>query len=205
MTSMKKLILFCLLGVMTASAIAEAAPVDPRREKQLRKECTVRLKQVQKSGWTVSGTIEDHFNRLISRGEDAMEVYGTAVRARNAEAGAAMAADNAAASYARQQVSDLRGRFTNEHRNESTSSLDSFFQAYEKAVEKEIKGQMEQGYTLSRTNPDGTCDIEIYYIISDSAASEARQRALKSALAGNEPARRYEESLSGYAAEGFRN
>lgn len=211
---MKKLISLLVAAVMLIPAVS-AAPVDAKRQKQLQKECKAKTKQLQKAGWTVlgssrtlEGVLQDHFNKLCEMGDDAMEVYGTSTRVKSKNAGVQMAINNACITYAQQQGSDLKGRVISEinaDANDPSVEMDKFFNAYERTVEKEIKGEMRPSYQLVRTNPDGTYEIEVYFIVSEKAASAARIRAMENSIAESEYAQRHAEKISEFVKAGFKN
>ena len=208
---MKKIISLLIAAVM----LIPAKPVDAKRQKQLQKECKVKTKQLKKAGWeifgtghTLEGALQNHFNKLAELGDDAMEVYGTSTRVKSKNAGVQMAINNACVTYAQQQGSDLKGRIVSEvnaDASDPTLEMDKFFNAYERTVEKEIKGEMRPSYQLVRANNDGTYEIEVYFIISEDAASAARIRALENSIKESEYAQHHAEKLSEFVKAGFKN
>ena len=119
-----------------------------------------------------------------------------------------MAINNACITYAQQQGSDLKGRIiseTNADSNNTDVEMDKFFNAYERTVEKEIKGEMRPSYQLVRNNPDGTYEIEVYFIINENAASAARIRAMEQSIAESEYAQRHAAKISEFVKAGFKN
>lgn len=211
---MKKLISLLVAAIMIIPVVT-AAPVDAKRQKQLQKECKTKTKQLQKAGWevfgssyTLEGALKNHFDKLAELGEDAMEIYGTASRVKSKNVGVQMAINNACITYAQQQGSDLKGRVISEvnaDTNDSSVEMDKFFNAYERTVEKEIKNEMRPSYQLIRSNPDGTYEIEVYYIVSESAAAAARARAWETSLAESEFAQRHADKISEFVKAGFKN
>lgn len=73
----------------------------------------------------------------------------------------------------------------------------------ERLVEKEIKGEMEESYSVIRDNGDGPYELQTFYIVSESAASKARLRALENALKESEAAQRNADKISSFVREGF--
>lgn len=211
---MKKIISLLIAAVMLIPAIS-AEPVDAKRQKQLQKECKAKTKELKKAGWqifgsghTLDGALQTHFNKLAELGDDAMEIYGTSTRVKSKNAGVQMAINNACISYAQQQGSDLKGRVISEVNadvNDTSVEMDKFFNAYERTVEKEIKGEMRPSYQLVRTNPDGTYEVEVYFIVSENAASAARIRALENTMKESEYAQRHAEKISEFVKGGFKN
>lgn len=211
---MKKFIALLFAALMIVPTIS-AEPVDKKTEKRMQKECKAKTKQLKKAGWevfgsarTLEGALENHFATLIKLGDDANEFMGNATRVKNKNVGQQMAVNNACINYAQQQGSDLKGRVLSEiaaNGDDTTMEMDKFFNAYERTVEKNIKGEMKPSYQLIRTNPDGTYEIEAYFIVSESAASKARIRAMEDALAESEAAQRYATKISEFVKDGFKN
>ncbi len=211
---MKKVISI-LFAVLMIIPVISAEPVDAKRQKQLQKECKAKTTQLQKAGWevlgssyTLEGALQNHFNKLAELGEDAVEVYGTSTKVKSKNAGVQMAINNACITYAQQQGSDLKGRIVSELSADSSDpsmEMDKFFNAYERTVEKEIKGEMRPSYQLVRTNPDGTYEIEVYFIVSEKAASAARIRAYEASIAESEAAQRHADKISQFVKAGFKN
>lgn len=70
-------------------------------------------------------------------------------------------------------------------------------------VEKEIKGEMEESFALVRERPNGTYEVEVFYVVSENRAAKARMRALENALKESEAAQKYADKLSQFVQEGF--
>ena len=81
--------------------------------------------------------------------------------------------------------------------------FDNFYAAYERLVEKEIRGEMQPSYTIIRTNPDKTYEIRTYFIVSELAASRARMRALEEAMKASEAAQKHAAKISEFVKQGF--
>ena len=62
---------------------------------------------------------------------------------------------------------------------------------------------MDQSFSLIRNNPDGTYEIETFFIVSEGAASKARIRAMENAAKESEAAQRYANKVSEFVREGF--
>ena len=65
--------------------------------------------------------------------------------------------------------------------------------------------ELEPSYTIIRTNPDGSYEIRSYFIVAESAASKARQRALEAAMKDSEAAQKHSEKISGFVKESFQD
>lgn len=211
---MKKVIAFLLaLCVMLPAAIAadNNKALKKAREKE-RKEVTKRYK---KEGWKLFGSsrsldvaLLSHWAKLDKEGTDAREVVGVSTRSKSKNVGYQMAINNACVAYAQQAGSQLKGRMVSDLAGDgidTNAEFEHFYGAYERLVEKEIKGEMEQSYSVIRDNPDGTYEIETYFVISEDAATKARLRALENAFKESEAAQKYAEKVSQFVREGFQN
>ncbi len=163
-------------------------------KKELEKEYKKKLKSYRKEKWNVVGsrTMEvallKHYEKLNDAAEDAQEIVGMSI------------------SYASQAGSALKGRAMTDIFADGANTeaeFDHFFSAYERLVEKEIRGEMQESFALMRTLPDGTYEFEVFYVVSESKAAKARQRALENAMKDSEVAQKYAKELSGYVNESF--
>lgn len=119
-----------------------------------------------------------------------------------------MAINNAAITYAQEAGSSLQGRVVadmNANGADPSGEFENFYAAYERLVEKEIRNELEPSYTIIRTNPDGSYEIRSYFIVAESAASKARQRALEAAMKDSEAAQKHSEKISGFVKESFQD
>ncbi len=209
---MKKLIIILMALVMVAP-MAVAADMNKALNKALEKEYKQKKKQLEKEKWTTmsSRTLDvsllKHYQKLNDDENDAREVLGTGT-AKSKNAAYQMASNNAMIKYAGDAGSSLKGRvmtdlFANGADNEA--DFDHFFSAYGRLVEKEIKGEMQESMALVRQLPNGSYEINTYYIISEHAAAKARMRALKSALEESEAAQKYADKISEFVNAGFDN
>lgn len=209
---MKKIVMlliaaFCAFGTIGAYA----ADLDKALSKELNKEYKKKLKQYKKEKWQVVGsrTLEVsllmHYKKLNNPEEDANEIIGMS-RAKSKNNGYQMAANNAYISYANQAGSALKGRVMSDVFADGATmegEFDHFFAAYERLVEREIKGEMIESFALIRTNPE-SYEYQVFFIVSENAAAKARMRALKNALQESEAAQRYADQLSKFVNEGFK-
>lgn len=211
---MKKVIAILLaLCVMIPAAIAadNNKALEKARNKE-RKEVTKRLK---KDGWKLFGSTRSldvallsHWAKLDKEGEDTREVVGVSTRSKSKNVGLQMAINNACVSYAQQAGSQLKGRVVSDLAGDgidTDAEFEHFYAAYERLVEKEIKGEMDQSFSVIRDNPDGTYEIETYFVVSENAASKARLRALDNAMKESAAAQKYAEKVSSFVREGFEN
>ncbi len=117
-----------------------------------------------------------------------------------------MAINNACVTYAQQAGSYVKGRVVSDIAGDGVDAdaeFDHFYAAYERLVEKEIKGELSESYCISHDNGDGTFEMQAYFIVSESAATKARIRALENAAKESAAAQKYAEKVSEFVREGF--
>ena len=210
---MKRFLSILLAVCVLASTALCAAELDKKTRKRLEKEKKEKLKEYKKQGWqllgstrTLDGTLMRHYEKLEAPGDDGREVSGIATSVRSKNNGKQIATNNACITYGQQAGSTLRGRVlaeSNVNTTDPTTEFENFFQAYEREVEKEIKGEMDESFSIIRTNPDGTYEVQSYFIVSESAASKARMRALENSMRESEMARAHAEKISGFVQKAF--
>ncbi len=207
---MKKIILFIM-------AICLIAPVADAQNKQLGKrqkqEYKTKMKEYNKEGWKLFGSSRSldvalltHYDKLNNLGEDGREVLGIASRFKSKNVGKQMAINNACLTYAQSAGSHVKGRVVSDMAGdgvEADAEFDHFYAAYERLVEKEIKGEMSESYSIIRDNGDGTFEMQVYFIVSESAATKARIRALENAAKESAAAQKYAEKVADFVREGF--
>ena len=186
-------------------------------QKALKKEYKAKMKEYKKEKWKLFGssrTLEvallQHYDQLNSLGEDAHEVVGIASRFKSKNVGHQQAINNACITYAQQAGSHLKGRVVSDiaaNGDDTSAEFDHFYAAYERLVEKEIKGEMSESYSIIRCiDPKtGEYEMQTYFIVNESAATRARIRAIENSLKESEAAQRYAQKVSDFVKEGFAN
>lgn len=213
---MKKIIMLILAAILMVPA-AEAE--NKQLNKALKKEYKAKMKEYKKGKWELFGssrTLEvallQHYDQLNNLGEDAREVVGIASRFKSKNVGHQQAINNACVTYAQQAGSHLKGRIVSDiaaNGDETSAEFDHFYAAYERLVEKEIKGEMTESYSIIRClNPkakpqDREYEMQTFFIVNESAATRARIRAMENALKESEAAQRYAQKVSDFVNEGF--
>lgn len=203
--------------IMLLLAICMVAPVAMSQNKTLekarKKEYKTKMKEYKKEGWKLFASSRSldvalltHYDKLNSMGDDAIEISGVASKFKSKNIGKQMAANNACLTYAQQAGSHVKGRVVSDMFGdgvEPTGEFDRFYAAYERLVEKEIKGEMQESYSVIRDNGDGTFEMQTFYIVNENAAANARMRAYEYALKESEAAQRYAEKVASFVREGF--
>lgn len=207
---MKKIIVALVAIVMLLPFYAEGA--NKQLEKARKKELSQKLKEYKKGKWEILGShtmdfaLANHFDKLNKLGEDGHEVEGISTRSKSKNIGKQAAINNAVVTYAQEAGSTLQGRVVsdmNANGVDVSGEFDNFYAAYERLVEKEIRGEMEPSYTIIHNNGDGTYEVRSYFIICESAAAKARLRALDEALKASEAAQKYGSKISEFVKQGF--
>lgn len=209
---MKKIIMLILAVILMVPAV-EAE--NKQLQKALKKEYKAKMKEYKKGKWELFGssrTLEvallQHYDKLNSLGEDAQEVVGIASRFKSKNVGHQQAINNACITYAQQAGSHLKGRVVSDiaaNGDDTSAEFDHFYAAYERLLEKEIKGEMSESYSIIRCiDPKtGEYEMQTYFIVNESAATRARIRAMENALKESEAAQRYAQKVSDFVKEGF--
>ena len=165
-------------------------------------------KRFKKEGWSLFGSAHSlevalltHYDKLDKLGDDGREFVGVASNIKSKNVGRQMAMNSATISYAQEAGSSLRGRILTDISADGTggdAEFEHFYGAFEREVTKEIKGEMAESFSVIRDNGNGTYEIQSFYIVSESAASKARIRALDNALKESEAAQRHAEKISAF-------
>ena len=207
---MKKLVLFLLLSVCLIDVCAQNKTL----QKALKKEYKAKMKEYKKEGWKITASSRSldvalllHYEKLSD--ENSRELVGAISNCRSINVCRQAALNNAAAYYASLAGSHLKGRVVsdiavNQSDNDSNAEFDKLYAAYERCVEKEIKGEMMESYTISRTNEEtGQKELQTYFIVNESEATKARIRAWENAQKESEAAQKYATEVSKFINEGF--
>ena len=207
---MRKIVMF-LLAFCLVAPVVDAQ--NKALEKELKKEYKDRKKELKKGSWEIFGTSRSadvtllkHFDKLNTLGDDAKEVVGIASRFKSKNVGKQMAVNNACLTYAQAAGSYVKGRVMSDMAGDGVDTegeMDNFYAAYERLVEKEIRGEMEESYSIIRDNGDGTFELQTYFIVNESAASKARIRAMEEAAKESAAAQKYANQISEFVQEGF--
>ncbi len=207
---MKKYVLLLIVAFFSVSI---ASGQSRALKKAQKKEYKTKMKRYEKEGWTLfasSRTLEvallKHYEKLDA--ENAKEESGTASRFKSKNVGLQMAINNACIKYAQSAGSYVKGRNISEaygNAVDASGEFDRFYAAYERLVEKEIRGEMELSYAVIKSNGDGTYEAEVFFIVDEVAASKARMRALENAAKESEAARKWARGVSKFVQERFNN
>lgn len=213
---MKKLVMLILAAVLMVPAVQAE---NKQLEKAQKNEYKTKMKEYKKGKWELFGssrTLEvallQHYDKLNNLGDDGNEVVGIASRFKSKNVGHQQAINNACLTYAQQAGSHLKGRVVSDmaaNGDDTSSEFDHFYAAYERLVEKEIKGGLQESFSIIRClNPkakekDREYEMQTFFIVNESAATKARIRAMENALKESEAAQKYAQKVSDFVREGF--
>lgn len=205
---MKQLLLCLLLTVMGLNVVVAQNKV---LDKAMKKEYKAKMKEYKKEGWkiiTSSHTLEvellQHYEKL--KAENTSELVGAVSNCQSINVCRQAALNNAAAYYASLAGSQLKGRIVsdmavNQSFQDGIEEFDKLYAAYERLVEKEIKGEIQESYTIIRTNEFGNKEVQTFYIVNEEAAVKARIRAWENAIKESEAAQKYASEVSKFVNE----
>lgn len=209
---MKKLVLF-IMAICLMAPCGEVAAQSKALQKSQKKEYKAKMKEYSKENWKLFGSSHSldvallkHYDKLNTLGEDGHEIVGIASKFKSKNLGKQMAINNACITYAQEAGSYVKGRIVSDMSGDGIAAdkeFDNFYAAYERLVEKEIKGEMQESYAVIRDLGDGTFEMQVFYIVSETAASKARIRALENAAKESAAAQVYAKQVADFVREGF--
>lgn len=199
------LMALCLIAPAFAQNYSKAI------EKAQAKEVKQKMKDYKKAGYEIMGSrtmevaLNKHYSKLNELGDDAIVFDGISSRTKSKNIGEQMAINNATLKYAQKAGSTVKGRVVSDGFADATDDegeFDKFYQAYERTVEQKVKNALIPSYSICKTNPDGTYEIQAFFIVDESKARVARQAALEAALKDSEIAQKYAEKIRAFVNEG---
>ena len=214
---MKKTIqLLLVIGMLFSCPVVNAQ--SRAMNKALKKEYKLKKKEFSKGGWQIYGTSRSidvallkHYEKL-NENENAYEIVGVATAFKSKNIGKQVALNNACNLYARQAGSHVKGRVVSDMANNAddvSAEFDHFYAAYETLVEKEIRGEMVESFSIIREagkekkSGADIYEMQTYYVIDEDAATAARIRAFENAMRESEAAQKHAEMVSDFIREGF--
>lgn len=215
---MKKIVI-ALMTLCLLAPVSVDAQSNRDLGKVLKKEYKQKKKELKKGKWEIYGSsfsletaLYRHYEKLLAGGEAVSEVLGAASNFNSKNIGHQMAVNNACNIYARRAGSTVRGRIVSDLAADAENidtEFDKFYAAYESTVEKEIKGEMSESFSIIREigkdkqSGKPMYEMQTFFIVDENAASRARIRAFEAAKAESEAAQKYAEQVSGFIKEGF--
>lgn len=205
--------LFIILMVMALGLPSTTYAQSKALKKALKKEYKSKMKEYKKEGWKIYGSSRSldvalltHYEKLNQGGDNVYEIVGVASAFKSKNIGKQSAINNACNIYASQAGSHIKGRIISDmaaNADDVASEFDHFYAAYERLVEKEIRGEMSESFSVIRDKGDGSFEMQTYFIVNEDAATKARIRAFENAAKESEAAQKYAERVSKFVREGF--
>lgn len=205
---MKKSIL--LLAMALVVSIVSLAQNDVLN-KALQKEYKTKMKEFKKGGWEIFGSsrsldvaLLNHYDKLNKGGDSVYEIVGIASAFKSKNIGRQIAMNNACVIYSSQAGSLIKGRVVSDMGADAdnlTVEFDHFYAAYERAVEKEIRGEIKESFSVIRQNKDGSYEMQSFFIFDEDGALNARMRAFENAAKESIAAQKFADIISKYINE----
>ena len=209
---MKKIFVFMMAMLLAAPVVY--AQNNKALEKARAKEYKTKMKEYKKEGWKIFGSSRSidvslltHYDKLNKLGEKGYELVGICAKYKSDNVGYQVAANNAATMYARTAGSTLKGRLVSDLAADgvdTSSEFDHFYAAYESLVQKELNGELQESFSVIRSNKDGSYEMQTFFVVSESAATRARIRAYENAAKESAAAQKYAKKVSDFVREGFK-
>lgn len=206
---MKKIFTLLMALFMLVPAYADVQKkLDKQLEKAQQKEMKEKKKAYQKGGWEIMGSrtmdvaLLKHYSKLNELGDEGLVFDGTAQNTKSKNIAEQMALNNATIKYAQKAGSTVKGRVISDIMAEGTANeaeFEKFYAAYERLVEQNVKNVLIPSYSVIKKNPDGTYEVQSFFIVDETKARVARIAALEKAIRETELAQEYASKVSDFA------
>ena len=184
-TRMKKIIMFLMAAFMLSVVPATAQELSKSAKKSLK----AKVKEFKKQGWQIFGStntldyaLERHMLKMES--EDAIEVPGIASSFKSKNVGKQMALNSAITNYASMMDSEIKGKIVSDMQGDgefSETEFEKFYAAFKRSVQTTIKDELKESFSVMRDKGNDTYEMQSFFIVNKTAASQARVRALEQA------------------------
>ncbi len=197
---MKKIIMILMaLCLMTPLANAELSKKEQKKIEKMAKE---RAKVLEKEGFTIMGSmpLKDALVAHLTARYDGYEEQIGEGRAKSKNNGRQMCLTNALSEYSSKAMSQIKGRsvkdsYGNEVPVEGEPEFDRFMAVYERLTQSEIKGELQESFTVTKALPDGSYEFRMFMLIDENKSLTKRQKALRDAATESKLAKEYADQL----------
>lgn len=206
--------------VIIILAVLFAAPIEnvsaQNLSKALKKEYKAKMKEFKKGKWELFGSARTvdvllmDFYSSLDGNPNVRELVGFAPRFQSKSVGHQTAINDACRTYAQQSGSSVKGRVASDMASDGidvASEFEHFYAAYERLVEKEIQGELQEKFSMIRQidkeNGKPIYEMQTYFIVDEDAATRARIRAFENAAKESAAAQKYASKVSEFVKEGF--
>lgn len=207
-----------LLVILLATLLV--APVEnvsaQKLSKAIKKEYKTKMKQLKKEKWELYGSSRTldvtlaKFYEAMDANPNVREIMGNAARFKSKTVGHQSAINDACRTYAQQCGSTVKGRIDSDLASDGldvNSEFDHFYAAYERIVEKEIQGELQEKFSIIRQidkeKGEPIYEMQTYFLVDEEAASKARIRAYEQALRESEAAQKMATKIGDFVKAGF--
>lgn len=211
---MKRILVMLIAAVLSVPVMNVSAQ---NLSKALKKEYKAKMKQLKKGKWELYGssrtldvTLAKFYEALEADG-NVREIMGSASRFKSKTVGHQSAINDASRTYAQQCGSFVKGRIESDMASDVLNlknEFDHFYAAYERLVEKEIQGELQEKFSLIRQidkdGGDPVYEMQTYFLVDENAASKARVRAYEQALKESEAAQKLGSRISEFVKAGVK-
>lgn len=205
---MKKIIIILMALCLIVPAVDAQQSLTPQQEKKCNKNAKERAKQYKKEGFEIMGSLplKDALFKHFAK----MELGGTEQQgnghSKSANNGRQMCLTSAISEYASKAASNIKGRnlsdaYGNEIDMENDEEFSRFYAVYERITQKEIKGELQESFTLVKKLPDGSSEYRMFFIIDENNAAKRRQKALKAAVEETNLSQNYAKQVAEFVNE----
>ena len=191
---------------------AQSKKLEKTLEKKREQQFKQRKKDFSKGGWKISGSAKtidvallEYYQKLNSN-ENNYEIVGEVSACNSINVCKQAALNNAVVEYASRAGSYVKGRITSDMNLDQTSGkgeFDKLYGAYERLVAAEVKGVLQQSFSIEKEKSGGAREYKTFFIIDEAAASQARIRAMENAVKETNLAQEYANKISEFVREGF--
>lgn len=175
--------------LMAAFMLSVVPATAQELSKSAKKSLKAKVKEFKKQGWQIFGStntldyaLERHMLKMES--EDAIEVPGIASSFKSKNVGKQMALNSAITNYASMMDSEIKGKIVSDMQGDgefSETEFEKFYAAFKRSVQTTIKDELKESFSVMRDKGNGTYEMQSFFIVNKTAASQARVRALEQA------------------------
>lgn len=112
-----------------------------------------------------------------------------------------MALNNATVKYAQKAGSTVKGRVVSDIYANGTgddTEFEKFYAAYERLVEQKVKNVLTPSYSVIKQNPDGTYEVQAFFIVDESKARNVRKAAIENAIEESKLGQKYADTVKSF-------
>jgi hypothetical protein len=183
-----KNIITILFAVLLLAPISVDAKNNTKRE--INRAVKQKMKEYKKEGWVtlssepLKNVLKSHFEKLDIYGGACLTFYGDARDKASVSIVNRRAKERAFADFAEHLSSEIESEMTDlvSSDENSDSNVNKFASAIRLRAKQEIRGIMQESYTIYRQLDNGIIEVRTYYLVLDEAIRRAKVRARENTL-----------------------